>query len=37
MGLDVWVARNDRNREFNGKKFTELPRLKVDLPPGRDP
>lgn len=22
MGLDVWVARNDRNREINGSKFT---------------
>jgi hypothetical protein len=32
MGLDVWVARNDRNREVNGHRFTELPRLKRDLP-----
>jgi EVE domain len=31
MGLDVWVARNDRNREINGNRFTELPRLKTEL------
>lgn len=32
MGLDVWVARNDRNREINGRKFTDLARLKSELP-----
>lgn len=32
MGLDVWVARNDRNREINGRRFTDLPRLKSELP-----
>jgi hypothetical protein len=32
MGLDVWVARNDRNREVNGSKFTDLPKLKSELP-----
>jgi hypothetical protein len=32
MGLDVWVARNDRNREFNGNRFPDLPRLKSELP-----
>ncbi len=32
MGLDVWVARNDRHREANGHKFDSLPRLKKDLP-----
>jgi hypothetical protein len=32
MGFDVWVARNDRSREFNGKRFSELPKLKVELP-----
>jgi hypothetical protein len=32
MGFDVWVARNDRSREFNGKRFSELPRLKAELP-----
>lgn len=31
MGLDVWVARNDRHREVNGQRFAELPRLKRDL------
>lgn len=31
MGLDVWVAKNDRNRELNGKRFTDLPRLKAEL------
>jgi hypothetical protein len=32
MGLDVWVARNDRGREIDGSKFASLPRLKKDLP-----
>lgn len=32
IGLDVWVARNDRNREIAGKRFTDLPRLKSELP-----
>lgn len=32
MGLDVWVAKNDRHREANGHKFDGLPRLKKDLP-----
>lgn len=32
MGLDVWVARNDRNREFGGNRFTDLARIKKELP-----
>lgn len=32
LGLDVWVARNDRNREVNGNRFTNLPRLQNELP-----
>jgi len=32
MGLDVWAARNDRGREFNGNRFASLPRLRSDLP-----
>jgi hypothetical protein len=32
MGLDVWVARNDRGREVNGRPFSDLPRLKASLP-----
>lgn len=32
MGLDVWVARNDRSREVNGQRFSELPRLRKSLP-----
>ena len=32
MGLDVWVARNDRGRAYNGRRFDKLPRLKQDLP-----
>jgi len=31
MGLDVWVARNDRNRGFIGKKLSEIPRMKDSL------
>jgi hypothetical protein len=32
MGLDVWVARNDRNRSYKGKSFSSIPRLKNSLP-----
>jgi hypothetical protein len=32
MGLDVWVAANDRNREIDGHKFTDLPRMKREIP-----
>src|SRR5215203_2044201 len=32
MGLEVWVARNDRNREAHGRRLSDLPRLKSELP-----
>src|SRR4051794_38212446 len=32
MGLDVWAARNDRGRDYNGLRFDSLPRLRSDLP-----
>ena len=32
MGFAVWVARNDQSREVNGKKFSELFKLKPELP-----
>ncbi|MBI5779946.1 MAG: EVE domain-containing protein [Planctomycetes bacterium] len=32
MGLDVWVARNDRNKEVQGHRFTDLTHLKEKLP-----
>jgi len=32
MGLDVWVARNDRGRVVDGHRFTDLPRLRKELP-----
>jgi hypothetical protein len=32
MGLDVWVARNDRNREYDGHRFSELRNLRPELP-----
>ena len=32
MGLDVWVARNDRGRSFKGQPFATIPRLRPDLP-----
>ncbi len=32
MGLDVWVARNDRGKEANGHRFVDLPRLIDSLP-----
>jgi hypothetical protein len=32
MGLDLWVAKNDRGKEIKGQRFTDLPRLKKALP-----
>ena len=32
LGLDVWVARNDRSRSSNGKRFADLPRMRRELP-----
>jgi predicted RNA-binding protein len=32
MGLDVWVARNDRGREAHGRRISDIPRLKKNLP-----
>ncbi len=32
MGLRVWVARNDRNREVDGHSYGELPHLLDELP-----
>ena len=32
MGLDVWVARNDKSREWRGKLFSDVPRLRTSLP-----
>lgn len=32
MGFNVWVARNDRNKEVNGKKLSDIPGLMSELP-----
>jgi hypothetical protein len=32
MGLDVWVARNDRSREYDSQPFSAMPRLRNALP-----
>ena len=32
LGLDVWVARNDQNREYNGVKFQDVPKIRKSLP-----
>ncbi|HEW79929.1 MAG TPA: EVE domain-containing protein [Phycisphaerales bacterium] len=32
LGLDVWVARNDKNRTFNGIPFSDIRNLKTQLP-----
>jgi hypothetical protein len=37
MGLDVWVARNDRSREYRGKRLGDLPRVRRELPLKFDP
>lgn len=32
MGLDLWVANNDKNRSFDGNDFNKLPNLRNTLP-----
>ena len=32
MGNDVWVARNDRSRQWQGQILGEMPRMVADLP-----
>lgn len=32
MGLDIWVARNDRSRIWNGRELGELPNVINELP-----
>ena len=32
MGLDVWVAKNDRNKTYKGQAFGSISRLKEKLP-----
>ena len=32
MGLDVWVAKNDQNKSFEGRPFKDIPNLRVRLP-----
>jgi len=32
MGFDIWVARNDRGKSWDGKKFIDIPKLKTELP-----
>ena len=32
LGLDIWVARNDRNREYDGISFQSIPGLRKELP-----
>jgi len=32
MNFDIWVARNDRGRSWDGSKFADIPRLKEELP-----
>ncbi|MBI2579372.1 MAG: EVE domain-containing protein [Candidatus Aenigmarchaeota archaeon] len=37
LGLEVWVARNDRGRKVDGVKITDLPQLLNELPIHFDP
>jgi len=32
MGFDVWVARNDRNKDYKGNKFSDISGIINDLP-----
>jgi hypothetical protein len=37
IGLDVWIAKNDRGREFGGQRLADIPRLRSELPLKFDP
>jgi len=37
MGLDVWVARNDKGRSYQNQPFAAVPRLLAELPRQFDP
>lgn len=37
MGLDVWVAKNDRGRSLEEREFAKIPRIKGELPVQFDP
>jgi hypothetical protein len=37
LGLDVWVAANDRGKTVSGQAFSSLPRLRASLPTQFDP
>jgi hypothetical protein len=32
IGLDVWVARNDKSKAYKGQRFGDMPRVKDSLP-----
>ncbi len=32
LGLDVWVARNDRNKSYNGVDFQKIKNIRSELP-----
>jgi hypothetical protein len=32
MGLDLWVASNDKNKAYNGQRFQDLARIRKNLP-----
>ena len=32
MGYNIWVAKNDKGKDFKGKKFSSLPKLMAELP-----
>jgi hypothetical protein len=33
----VWAARNDRNREYRGRRFADMPNMRSELPQQFDP
>jgi hypothetical protein len=32
MGFDIWAARNDKNKKYNGESFSDIPRVRTELP-----
>jgi hypothetical protein len=32
MGFDIWAARNDKNKQHDGESFSDIPRIRPELP-----
>jgi len=32
MGFDIWAAKNDKNKQHDGESFSDIPRIRSELP-----